>query len=144
MFSGALRHAWSAGCGAFDALGLCISGRLIRGRSPNADYGQLALNSCTEVGVKSPEHALVPALTLLSAESLGIRALRSLRLGTSMGLMGALTPRFDLYQAQFPWVISALSGPAFGAGRVHGSWRSGLLTLIFVTTEGPIYGSDSK
>ena len=43
-----------------------------------------------------PEHALMPALTRLSADSLGERALRSLRLGSFMDLMGALTPCFDL------------------------------------------------
>ena len=39
-----------------------------------------------EVGVNSPEHALVLALTLLSAESPGIEV----SLGASMGLIGVL------------------------------------------------------
>ena len=45
-----------------------------------------------EVDIKSPEHALVPALTLLSAVSLELRALRSFFWGTSMGLMVAPDP----------------------------------------------------
>ena len=56
----------------------------------------LLLGFVRRLASKVPEHARVPALTPLSAESLGIRALRSLRLGTSIGLMGTMTPRVDL------------------------------------------------
>ena len=50
----------------------------------------------TEVGVKSPEHTLVPALILYSAESPGIRAPESFFLETSTDLIEALISHFDL------------------------------------------------
>ena len=54
-------------------------------------------HSVRRVGVKSPEHALVPALTLRSAESLlGVKIPEKPSSETSMDLTEAPTLHFDL------------------------------------------------